>query len=490
MTSKWTNTSRKRKQSFLTLLSVPMLALLTACSVVSCSTNPATGEQQFTGLLPAGQEASIGAEEHQKVEAQFGEFMTGPIADYVASVGQRVAANTERQDVQYRFYTIDSPEVNAFALPGGYIYVTRGLLALANSEAELAAVLGHEIGHVTGRHAAARMSQGTLAGLGAAVVGLATGSQAAGQLANLGSNLYISSYSRGQEHQSDELGIRYLSRAGYVPGAMADFLASLDAQSELEGRSGGFSYFSTHPVTAERVREARAIAQQYPQSGNVGREAYLSQINGLTYGDSAAQGFVRNNTFYHPQLGFAFDLPQGTKVTNSPAQVTAQHPNGTVIIFDAVKDQGDAYALLTQKILQGQNTGSAERITVNGMNAATASFPGQVSGRSANIRVTVIEWAPGEFFRFQMAYPQNVGNAFVDELKRTTYSLRRLTNADKSGLRASRINVVNAPAGANVQSMASQMAVEGDKVKHFLVLNGLTSSSQVVAGQPYKIVVN
>ena len=467
------------------------LLLLPACSV-----NPATGDRQFTALLPTSSEASVGAEEHAKVQATYGKFMTGPVADYVNSIGQKVAANTERKDVTYKFYVIDSPMVNAFALPGGYIYVSRGLLTLANSEAELAAVIGHEIGHVTARHAAERMSQGTLVGLGAAVIGAAVGN-GAGQVANLGSNLYISSYSRGQEHQSDELGVRYLSRAGYDPRAMSAFLRSLDAQSKLEakeaGQSGsGFNYFSTHPLTAERVQQAGAEASKYPASNVENRAAYLTRINGLTYGDSASQGFARGNVFYHPEIGFSFEVPNGFNITNGTTQVAANHSNGTVILFDSAKDanKSDPLTYLTRTWLRGENANDAESITINGMRAATASFTGNVQGRAVTIRLVAIEWAPGEFFRFQLAIPKTVGNSLMEQLKKTTYSFRRLSESEKSSVKPKKIIVLEAPAGATVLSMAAKMDVDGDKKEKFLVLNGMGANERVIAGQPYKIVIN
>jgi len=333
MALNWTNTLSLGKQTFKkkTFSCAALISILALTS--ACSVNPATGQRQFTAALPAANEAKVGATEHAKVEAQFGKFMTGPIATYVNQVGQRVAANTERDDIQYRFYVLDTPLVNAFALPGGYTYFSRGLLTLANSEAELAAVIGHEIGHITARHAASRMSRGMVAGIGAAVIGAAVGGNA-GQLASLGSNLYISSYSRGQEHQSDELGVRYLSRAGYDPTAMSTFLASLDAQSKLQakeaGKSGsGFNYFSTHPLTGERVQHAHSEATKYPANNNESRAAYLSKINGLVYGDSSNQGFTKGNRFYHPEMNFTFTVPDGTKISNGTSQVSGQHANGT-----------------------------------------------------------------------------------------------------------------------------------------------------------------
>jgi len=466
------------------------LVILSACSV-----NPATGDRQFTALLPASSEAKVGAQEHSKIEAQFGKFMTGPIANYVNQIGQKVAANTERNDVQYRFYVIDSPMVNAFALPGGYIYVTRGLMTLSNSEAELAAVIGHEIGHVTARHAAERMSQGTILGLGAAVLGAASGNQAIAQAAGTGANLYLSSYSRGQEHESDELGVRYLSRAGYNPNAMAEFLRSLEAQSNLDakqaGKSGtGFNYFSTHPLTAERVQKASAEARAFPTNATENRAAYLTKINGMTYGDSADQGFARGTRFYHPQIGFTFDVPDGSKITNGTRQVVSQHPNGTVIIFDAAKSTQDPVTYIRQSWLKGEAASKVESINVNGMRAATASFSGNVQGRAVTVRLVAMEWKPGEFFRFQMAIPKGVNASFMNELKETTYSFRRMTQAEKNSVKPKKLIVLEARAGTTVQSMAARMAVDSDREEYFRVLNGMSPNEPVIAGQPYKIVIN
>lgn len=488
-----TNNTKQLIQSkpFSTVMILAFCTLITACT-----TNPATGDRQFTALLPASSEASIGAQEHKKIEAEFGKFMTGPIANYVSQVGQKVAKNTEREDVTYRFYVIDTPMVNAFALPGGYIYVTRGLLTLANNEAEMAAVIGHEIAHVTARHAAERMSQGTLIGIGAAAIGIATGSSAAGQAANLGSNLYLSSYSRSQEREADNLGIRYLARAGYDPNAMTIFLESLGRNSDLDakeaGRSGsGFNYFSTHPMTAERVQTTKAVSAEYPQSTKVNRITYLNKINGMTYGDSASEGFVRGNQFFHPEIGFTFSVPKGSDIKNGKTKVTATHPNGTAIIFDAVNDSSNmsVYDLLTQKILKNEAT-NAEKITVNGLNAATASLPGTVNGKRVNMRVVLIEWERNRYFRFQMAIPTNVNNAFVNELKKTTYSFRHLSASEKNAIKPKTLRVLVAPAGATISSMAAKMDVEKNKTERFLVLNGLNSNDKIIAGQPYKIVVD
>jgi predicted Zn-dependent protease len=496
MRLRWTKLGQRSKASFIHS-GVKAGFILSLLVLTACSVNPATGDRQFTALLPAANEAKVGAQEHAKVEQAYGKFMKGPIATYVNKVGQKVAKNTERKDVQYRFHVIDSPMVNAFALPGGYIYVSRGLLTLANSEAELAGVIGHEIGHVTARHAAERMSHGTLVGLGSAVLGAVTGSSGVARAASLGSNLYITSYSRGQEHQSDELGVRYISRAGYNPRAMSEFLKSLDAQSKLEaketGRKGnGFNYFSTHPLTTERVQQASAEAAKYPANNTENRSTYLSMINGMTYGDSASQGFSRGNKFYHTELGFTFTVPNGSKITNGTSQVAANHKNGTVILFDTakVKDKADPLTFLKRDWLRNENTANAESITINGMRAATASFSGNVKGKAVTVRLVAIEWKAGEFFRFTMAIPKSVSSSFMNELKKTTYSFRRLSDSEKRAIQPKKLYVLQAPSGASVSSMARKMDVDGNKTQKFLVLNGMTSRDHVIVGQPYKIVVD
>jgi predicted Zn-dependent protease len=471
------------------------LFLATAVLLSSCSVNPATGEKQFTGLLPASQEESVGASEHSKVEQTYGSFITGPIADYVNRVGQKVAANTERSDVKYKFHVVDSPIVNAFALPGGYIYVSRGLVALANNEAELAGVIAHEIGHITGRHAAARMSQGVLVGLGAAILSAATGSQAVGQVANVGSDLYIKSYSRTQEDQADELGVRYLSKAGYDPKAMAAFLGSLDAQTKLDAKiagkseGAGFNYFSTHPVTADRVAHASALAGNYPQGGATERNAFMQMVNGLVYGDSAEMGFERGNMFYHPKMGFAFSIPQGFSVQNNPSELIAAHPGGSLFILDSGRDdQGrDPMAYLTQNWMKDKPPTGAENITINGLRAATAAFAGTANGKSVLIRVVAIEWKPGQFFRFQMAIPQNAGTDVVEGLKKTTYSFRAMSDSERASIKPLRIRTFTAGTGDSIAMASGKMAFSTHREERFRVLNSLPAGD-LTPGQVYKVI--
>lgn len=477
---------------FISFIFIPILLLLQACS-----TNPATGENQFTALLPPEREAQLGAQEHQKVEGSFGGFVEGPIAQYVQSVGNKIVPHTERKDVQYKFYVVDSPIVNAFAIPGGYVYVSRGLLALANSEAELAAVIAHEIGHITGRHSAERMSQGFLVNLGATILSAAVDSQGITQAAGLGSELYLKSYSRGQENEADNLGVRYLHRAGYDHFAMSRFLqnlandANLQAQIEGRNRDASLNYFSTHPLTEDRVASASNEASKFAKNQAIlNTNAYLKAIDGLTYGDSAKQGFLKDQVFYHPDIGFRFEFPQGFKVRNSPSEVAGLHSNGSVILFDSArtKQAVEPASFLRNVWMKEQDIKGLESIQINGFPAATASFQGRVNNVPMTIRLVAIQWKPNEFFRFQMGIPNSVNAAFVDGLKKTTYSFRKMSAQEKQSVRPKRLDVVAAKEGDSVGALSSRMAYKDFKEERFRVLNGLKPNENLQAGRLYKIV--
>lgn len=480
------------RTGYLSALVLGCLALLPGCS-----TNPATGETQFDGLMSRESEASIGAKQHTQIIKEYGGVYNNPaLAAYVNEVGQRVARNTERPEVRYTFTLLDSPVVNAFALPGGYVYVTRGLLAVANDEAELAGVLGHEIGHVTARHQAARYSQGLLTSLGAAVIGAAVGDDGVTKALGLGNNLYMSSYSRDQESQADDLGIRYLSRAGYDTFAVSDFLHAMgdyDAtESRVEGKEEkGFSYFSSHPQTGDRVAKASSTAGTYPKgSAERGQQRYLSAIRGMTYGDSPEQGVVRGRDFLHPGLGFAFQVPAGYRIVNQPAQVIAAGQDGSVIVLDMDQNPGRASPAdyMMNDWMKGQRAAHPETMAINGLPAATDQFPGMLNGRPVTIRVVAIEWSPTEVFRFQMAMPQGTGSATVEGLKRTTYSFRRLSQGERASIRPHTIQLVTAKSGDDVASLAGRMAVEKGAVERFRALNGLRGNARIESGRQYKII--
>lgn len=477
------------------IASVFALVLLAGCSI-----NPYTGQKDFTGLMSPQQEASIGASQHAEIVKQYGgEYKNTAVQNYVNEIGQNMAQYSERQDVSYKFTVLDSPVVNAFALPGGYVYVTRGTLAVANSEAELAGVLGHEVAHVSARHQAARYSQGVLTQLGATVLSSAIGMPAASQAIGIGSNLYMSSYSREQETQADMLGIRYLAKGGYDTHAMSYFLKNMElynsVQAQIEGKpQQQYNYFSSHPHTEGRVVTAQAESDKYAQSGGAGKlnhDRYISMMRGLAYGDDPAQGFVKNNTFYHPQIGFAFAVPSGFKVDNQPERIAVEGREGTVFVLDIAKASGASRAgeYIGGVWLNGKAPSSAiEPINVNGLAAATTAVGTTVQNVPAQVRLVAIEWDNNQFVRMQMLLPTGAAASAIDDMKRMSYSFRRMNSSDQRMAKPYQIDVVKAGAGDTIQSLAAQMNVDKAQVEQFAALNGLTPADRIETGRMYKLI--
>jgi predicted Zn-dependent protease len=470
---------------------------LVLLALAACTVNPATGNRQFTALMSSDKEAQDGAKEYKQISAIYGtRYDNTPLQAYLNSVGQKVAAKAERQDVTYRFFILDTPRVNAFALPGGYVYATRGLLALANSEDELAGVLAHEVGHIAGRHLAERYSQRILTSLGAAALAVTLGSTDASQALDIGANLLAVQYSRDQETEADRLGVRYLAKAGYDPQAMAHFLEDMDRYEKLEtqlsgaGSMGLSDFFSTHPQTSDRVAQAEADAAKYPGSKAEGRAVYLQQIDGLLYGDGIEQGLIRGNRFYHPGLNVTFSVPAGFTMVNSVDKVIAKGPGGSLLLFDgaANKDRHDVVTYLAKDWLAGEKTGLAEQMTIGGHPAASAAFDAKVNGHDMKIRLIAVQWTPDRIFRFQIAMKHDASAALVNGLKSATFSLRSLTDTEKKTIRPYRIAVVTAAQDDTVDSLAARMAIRDFAVTRFRVLNGLSMADGIVPRRKYKII--
>jgi predicted Zn-dependent protease len=296
-----------------------------------CAVNPATGKHEIS-LVSEGQEISLGKESDVGVQAEFGLYDNPVLAAYVERVGQKLAAASERPDLEWHFRVLDSPVVNAFALPGGYIYVTRGILAVLNSEAQLAGVLGHEIGHVTARHGARQMTRQQIAGVGLGLgVGIIKGLGRYSGLAEQGLGLLFLKYSRGDETQADELGVRYATRAGYDPREIPATYDALKQMAEKGGQSlPGF--LSTHPdpgqreVTTRQLADA-AVAGHGAASLQVAAGEYKRELADLVYGDDPREGYAEKNLFYHPGLRFQLAFPVGWTVQNTRQSVTGVAPD-------------------------------------------------------------------------------------------------------------------------------------------------------------------
>ncbi len=486
------------QRSFPRVVAVLLLALgLPALG--GCSTNPATGRPTFTAFMSESDELQVGRQEHPKIVAEFGGAYNDPeITKYVDSIGQFLASTSERPDLKFTFTVLDSPVVNAFALPGGYVYITRGLMTLANSEAELAGVVGHEIGHITARHTAQRYSQAMLANIGAMGIGIFTGSGALANLAGSGAQLYLQSYSRDQEFEADTLGVRYISRATYEPQAMASFLGSLAADSRLEAELAGqpgaadqYNIMATHPRTLDRVQRAiAAAAGEEVADPMVARDIYLSKIDGMLYGDDPKEGFIKGRRFAHPVLKFEFTVPEGFRLYNSPAAVIARGPDGAGIQFDQAPSapSGDLVDYLANVWAKNISVGNLERITVNGMDGATGTARVRTNSGTADLRLAAIRYSADKVYRFLFIIPSGQADRLSEGLRRTTYSFKKLSDAEAAALKPLRIRVVTVKAGDTIASRAKRMAFDDHQVERFRVLNGLADGATLTPGQQVKLV--
>ncbi|MCZ4281465.1 M48 family metalloprotease [Kiloniella laminariae] len=477
------------------------LALLAAGPLLSaCSTSEATGRTFFNGGMSAEQEQQVGREQHGKILEEFGgAYDEDPaLTSYISSIGNFLAKTSETPDQQFTFTVLDSPIVNAFALPGGYVYTTRGLLALANDEAEVAGVLAHEIGHVTAKHSAERYGSTVAASVLAAGLGILTGSGEVAQAASSAGALAVQGFSRDQEFEADLLGVRYLSRGQFDPNGMGDFLTQLQASSRLDAKIAGdpdradqFNIMQTHPRTADRIdraiKQAGTVTVKDPI---VGRDVYLGKIDGILYGDSPAQGYVRGQRFSHPDLELTFTAPDGFRLINGKTQVAAVAQDDSVIIFDGAKGKvsGSLKNYMTGVWAKNISLNGVENITINGMDAATGQARVQGKSGPRDIRLVAIRFDADKVYRLTFISNPDRTTALSEDFRRTTYSFNRLSKAEAAKLKPYRLRIHTVRSGDTVHSLSRKMPFSDYPLERFLVLNGLNEQSPLTIGQKVKLV--
>jgi len=468
--------------------------------LAGCAANPATGKSSLLGLGSIDQDVRIGSQQFPELVKAFGgAYDQGKLQSYVTQIGARVAATTELPNLPYEFVVLNSPIINAFALPGGKIAVSRGLLALASSEAEIASVLGHEAGHVNARHGAQGQNRQTLTNLGLAILGVATGSRELMQLGQTVAQGFLQSYSRDQELEADTLGVRYVARAGYDPAASPAFLASMREQSQLEAQMQGlppgqvdqYNIMASHPRTIERVQQAQEAGRGLVvPNPTVGRAEYLDAVNGLLFADDPAQGLVRGRRFIHPGLKITFDAPEDFTLRNNPDSVSGQNREGAALVFDAAPVQRARNLADYVQYEWAGNTRLAalEDITVNGIPAATGYA--RVNGNNGPMDLRLVAYGAqrGQVYRFLFAVPSRLGNAMNGALRDTTYSFRRMDDAEAAAVKPLRIIIAQARAGDSVESLSRSLPYGRFNAAWFRLLNDLQPGQDVTAGQMVKVV--
>lgn len=483
-------------------LRLALIASASAASLSACATIP--GANVAPGSPITAAEAQQGAEYHPQFVAEFGGEMTGPYARYVEQVGQNIAVQSGLAATRDSFDVtlLNSSVNNAFAVPGGYVYATRQLVGLMNNEAELAAVLGHEVGHVAARHSARRQAnaqRNQLGGLGIAILSqvLLGDSQIGNTIAQgamQGSQLLTLSYSRSQETEADQLGIQYLGRAGYDPRSMATLLASLAAQNQLDAQLQGRDnatipeWASTHPDPASRVQNALNLAGN--ATGVTNRETFLSRIDGLMYGDDPEQGVIEGRQFIHPVLRLSFTAPQGFYMVNGTRAVSVNGDAGRAQMTTATYSNNlDSYIRSVFQTIGGDQQQlapqSIERTTVNGIPAAYGVARVNNGQEQVDVTVFAYEFSASQAFHFQSITPAGQASTFTAMYN----SMRRISASEAGSVVPRRIDIVSAARSDTVQTLARRMAYSDGQEARFRVLNGLGSNDQIIPGQQYKIVI-
>lgn len=490
-----------RGRPFATRLFAPTLvAVLLAAG--GCATNPVTGRKDVV-TISESQEVEIGRKAHAEVLQQYGRYEDEVLQQYVNDLGQRIAKASHRPGLQYTFTVLDSAEVNAFALPGGYVYITRGIMAYLNSEAELAAVVGHEIGHVTARHSVRQQSGATAAGVGAAVVGILTGSPDLMNVANMAGTALVRGYGRDMELEADALGAEYLNRIGYEPEAMIDVVRLLKNQEMLEVQLAKqenrkprvyHGVFSTHPDNDTRLKEAVRSAGRVVNTDDRpdNRDAYLARVNGMPMGDSRAQGVVRGGRFYHADLGFTLAFPTNWTVDNQPQRVLA-YPEAQDAMIE-LSAQGIPPNVAPReflgRMLQNAPTTKSQALDVNGLQgyAASVRSAGLPWGNQGPLMVAVV-YHNNLAYVFKGAPRQAAAiSSFEPVFLSSVKTFRRLKDNEFQQAEPDRIRVVTATPGMTVEQLAQKSPIRKYPVERLRLLNDLYPNRQPVPGQRLKIV--
>ncbi len=475
---------------------VPIVLVLAL--VAACATNPVTGRRELS-LMSEGQEISIGQEQDPLVKKEMGIYNDPELQKYVSDIGLRLAKLSERPNLPWHFTVVDQPAINAFALPGGYIYITRGILAFLQDEAELAGVLGHEIGHVTARHAAQQYTRGLGGQIGLIALGIfVPAARPFGDLTSTALGALFLKYGRDDELQSDELGAKYEAAGGWDPAGVPGMLSTLGRLDEAQGdRKGIPNWMSSHPEPLSRVKEIQPLVEQLrkttPSANATDRDALLRRIDGMVYGDNPEQGIARGSTFLHPPLRFRIDFPTGWEIANSPSQVMAKAPGADIFILMQLVEQPQGRNMqeiaLNHMRMAGFQAVQGERATIDGNDAFVGVYQGQIEGLGAvGTRAAHIAYGTNYYLVAGMAAPnafQQADSAFV----RTIRSFKRLSAEEAENIRPDRVDLYVVRAGDSWASIAER---SGGVIKpaSLAIMNNAQPGSQPVVGARIKIVVS
>ena len=458
--------------------------LLLYTFIISCAVNPVTGKRELS-LISEEREIAMGREYDPQISQMYGVYDDKKLLKYVDDLGQKVAKISHRPNLKYEIKVMDSPVINAFAVPGGYVYITRGILAYLNSEAELAGVMGHEIGHITAKHSVSQQSKAQLAqiGLGLGSVFIEGFDQYAG-LAQQATGLLFLKFGRDDETQSDKLGVEYSSKVGYDSHHMANFFKVLDKMQSGSGNSLP-SFLSTHPNPTDRVGKVGKQTEKWQKKITnkkfvVNRDKYLNQINGIVFGPDPRQGFVEENVFYHPGLKFRFPTPAGWKVNNLPSQVqmVAADEQG-VMIFKLEPTENHKQAATTFITNSKLKVESQKSVKVHGANAE--EIIGTVQTQNGVLKLMVYFIKKGNNVYSFMGYSSAQGFAtYQSAFKSTMKGFKTLTDRSKINRKPDRIRIKKVTRKSTLKQTLKSFGVADADLKQHALLNGAMALSDMV----------
>ena len=490
----------KRRLAWLLLLPLG-IASLTGCAV-----NPVSGETEMA-FISEEKEIELGRKNDVEVRKQYGVYNDEKLQAYVDNIGQELAKRSHRPNIKYTFTVLDSPEINAFALPGGYIYITRGILAYVNSEAELAAVIGHEIGHVTARHGVQQYSKATATSIGFTIATIMVPelrTDVSQQLLNVLGNAIISGYGREAELEADRLGAEYIARDGYRPSAMIDVISVLKNQEEFERERAKrenrepqvyHGVFASHPSADNRLQQVVAQAESLKQAGRANgraeRQRYLDRMNGVVFGYSVSQGIRRNNHFYHKGLGLALSFPEGWQIENLPTQLLARNAERDALIDVRLIEAKDKLpstpeALIKDKLKTDTLEGAA--LTGTGLPSFSTIRNLRTPWGKRKTRVSAVYFGGQAYLIYGTAKDEQRFVELDPLFVQTSASLRALKGVENKLASGLRIRIARVRSGQNFSTLARQSPVTNYPELTLRLINNKFPDGKLAVGEQIKLI--
>jgi predicted Zn-dependent protease len=471
----------------------PQLIYLLALFLTAfgCAVNPVTGKRELS-LISEQEEITLGRQSDADIRLQYGVYDDPALNVYLEGVGKALVPHTHRPSLDYHFAVLDTPVVNAFAVPGGYIYLTRGILALMGSEAEMAVVLGHELGHVNARHSVRRMSEMMLVQAGLAVGSALseTFAEISG-LAGVGIQLLFLKFSRDDEFQADSLGVEYSRKGAYNPGEMIGFFASLEKLGDLSGGRSLPGFLSTHPLTKDRIQKVRMMLAASDQTLARKDRSYLQELSGVVYGDDPRQGFVEGQAFYHPELTFTFTVPEGWTVRNSPAQVLILSKDEEAALLLQAEKSADSlpdYARKKAESIKGGRLVGEDRLSVAELSSFHQLYDvPQQTGQPLRLRLSFIRKGSYVYTFSALSSAQDFSR-YDSEFRRSTQSFAQLRDQKFLSRQPARLRLVEANGRQTLQEIFAGAGMKKGSWRSFAIMNGMDIATSPPAGRLIKII--